>query len=120
MSERNLNEDQTQKLLDLYSKEGNERVGFIVDDEIVEVENLHPDPRKYFDVSIEDIEKYELISWAIWHSQPMTTSQLSYEDYAGFVNFPEHKHIVIGSDGLRIYRVKNGAVVKDSLVIRQA
>lgn len=53
---------------DLYSNDGPERVGFIVNKEVVEVENIHPDPRKYFEVSIEAVEQYLDQAEAIWHS----------------------------------------------------
>ena len=117
MSERNLNKALEESLLKLYSNDGGERVGFIVEDEIVEVKNQHPDPVNFFDVAVEDIDAYEDKSWAIWHTQPHQTSQLSYEDYSGFLNFPDHKHIVIGGDGLRVYRVENGAVLKHDVRI---
>lgn len=119
MSEKNLNKDLEESLVKLYANTGPERVGFIVDDEIVEVANQHPDPANFFDVAVEDIDFYEERSWAIWHTQPKQTSQLSYEDYSGFLNFPHHKHIVIGGDGLRIYKVENGAVIKDRMALRR-
>lgn len=113
-----LDDNLKEQLNSLYSHQGNERVGFIIGQEVVEVENQHPDAARFFDVSLEDIEKYVEKAWAIWHTQPSKLSQLSYEDYTGFFNFPDHKHIVIGTDGIRVYRVQNGAVVKDSLYLR--
>lgn len=103
-----------------YSDEGNERVGYIKKGQIVEWENIHPDPAHYFEVSFEDTVALDedAEAEAIWHTQPGQTSQLSYEDSMGFYAFPNLKHIVIGSDGLRVYRVDGNAVIKDSLHLR--
>lgn len=101
-----------------YEATGSERVGFIVRGKVVEVENQHPLAKNFFEISLEDQEAYLAKASAIWHTQPNRTSQLSYEDYLGFLNFPEHKHIVIGYDGLRVYKVEDGQVLKDSISIR--
>lgn len=105
-------------LSDRYSDTGPERVGFIVKGKVVEVDNQHPDPENFFEVSLEDLEQYLDKATAIWHTQPNRTSQLSYEDYVGFLNFPEKLHIVIGMDGHRVYKVVDGQVVKESLHLR--
>lgn len=109
------NEDLLEHLKSLYSPTGPERVGFIIRGKVVEVDNVHPDSADFFEVSLEDLEQHLDKAQAVWHTQPNRTSQLSYEDYLGFLNFPEHKHIVIGLDGLRVYKVENGSVIKDSL-----
>ena len=101
-----------------YEPSGPERVGFVVSGKVVEVENKHPLPKDFFEISFEDQEAYLAKASAIWHTQPGRTSQLSYEDYLGFLNFPEHKHIVIGMDGLRIYKVEDGQVIKDDISLR--
>lgn len=101
-----------------YEATGPERVGFIVDGKVVEVENDHPLSSNFFEISIESQEAYLAKASAVWHTQPGKTSQLSYEDYLGFLNFPELKHIVIGLDGLRIYKVEDGQVLKDSVSLR--
>lgn len=101
-----------------YEHSGSERVGFITDKGVVEVDNQHPLPGDFFEVSIEDQEAYLDKAVAIWHTQPGRTSQLSYEDYLGFLNFPEKKHIVIGLDGLRVYKVEDGQVLKESVSLR--
>lgn len=107
-------------LLELYAPNGPERVGFITKKKVVEVENRHPDPELGFEVSLEDLEANLDKAWAIWHTQPGKTSQLSYEDYLGFLNFPDQLHIVIGLDGLRVYKVEDGQVIKDSIRLRKA
>lgn len=104
----------------LYKNDGPERVGFIADGEVVEVTNIHPDPQNFFEVSLEELEQYLDKASAIWHTQPNRTSQLSYEDYLGFINFPEHEHIVIGLDGFRVYKVEDGQVIKESVSLWKA
>ena len=102
----------------LYKPTGPERVGFITKrGKVVEVENIHPDPEKFFEVSLEHLEENVAKAKAIWHTHPNKPSQLSYEDYLGFLNFPEHLHIVIGSDGYRVYKVEDGSVLKDSIFL---
>ena len=101
-------------LYDKYSNTGKERVGYISGNEIIEFENVHPDPERFFEVSLEDMERIENDPQAktIWHTQPSKTSQLSYEDYVGFFSFPELTHVVIGYDGIRSYAVEGNAVIK--------
>lgn len=102
----------------LYSPQGIERVGFITKrGKVVEVANIHPFPKNFFEVSLEDLEENVDKAKAIWHTQPGRTSQLSYEDYIGFLNFPDHLHVVIGSDGYRVYKVEDGSVLKDSIFL---
>ena len=104
----------------LYEDSGPEKVGFIIDKKVVEVENIHPDSKDFFEVSLEDMEQHLDNATAIWHTQPGRTSQLSYEDYLGFLNFPEKAHIVIGLDGVRVYKVEDGQVIKESIHLREA
>lgn len=109
---------ETASLEKLYKESGSERVGFIIKGKVVEVENIHPEPSNFFEVSLESLEQYLDKAEAIWHTQPGRTSQLSYEDYLGFKNFPDKLHIVIGLDGYRVYKVEDGEVLKESLSIR--
>lgn len=99
-----------------YTPNGPERVGFITKrGKMVEATNIHPEPENFFEVGLEELEENIAKSKAIWHTQPGRTSQLSYEDYLGFLNFPEHLHVVIGYDGYRVYKVEDGSVLKDSI-----
>lgn len=82
-----------------------ERVGFIVDDEIVEVKNIHPDPENGFQVSATDLKEYAERASATWHTHPGHTSNLSVEDYHTFLNWPGLRHFIIGTDGVSEYYV---------------
>jgi len=110
-----LEQDLLDALKAQYEATGPEKVGFIIKNKVVEVENKHPLSIDYFEISFEENEANLAKVSAIWHTQPGRTSQLSYEDYLGFLNFPELKHIVIGYDGLRVYKVEDGQVLKDSV-----
>ena len=71
-----------------FLREGPERVGFILkDDSIVEVENVCHDPVNGFEVSGEDLLRYEHEAVATWHTHPGEefTSNLTIADHSGFV-----------------------------------
>lgn len=113
-----LDEDLLETLFSLYAPTGPERVGYVSGKNIIEFNNVHPDPEKFFEVGPEDIEVIEddVNATAIWHSQPNKSSQLSYEDYVGFYSFPELLHVVIGFDGVRVYAVEDNAVLKKAFL----
>ncbi len=90
----------------------NERVGFILKTgEIVEVENTSIEPKQAFDVSGADIVKYTPIAVATWHTHPDQDSNLSFEDFQAFLNWPELEHYIIGTDGITKYIVDDGEVL---------
>ena len=98
-------------LLQFYAPDGPERVGFVLmNDEIVEVKNVHPNPEHAFDVDANDIIWYEDRVKATWHTHPGSSSNLSGDDYVAFTNWPLVCHYIIGADGLRQYVVIEGRV----------
>lgn len=101
-------------LLKFYSDEGPERCGLVLDDgSVIELQNVAAQPEEAFEISDEDLIQYEEHTVASWHTHPGQTSQLSFDDYEGFLMWPDLKHHIIGNDGLTIYAVKNGKVVID-------
>jgi hypothetical protein len=88
-----------------------ERVGFIVDDEVVEVENICPKPVSGFQVSGADLLKYGDVASASWHTHPGSTSNLTTEDYETFLAYPKWQHHIVGNDGVTTYYVENGKVL---------
>ena len=104
-----------QKLESFYSTVGNERVGFVtLGGEVVEVANISETPEEAFFVSAEDLIEYEDNSVATFHTHPNLTSNLSAEDHIAFRMWPDKKHFIIGSDGVRCYSVtRSGAVIYD-------
>jgi proteasome lid subunit RPN8/RPN11 len=99
-------------LLSLY--EGNlERVGFVLKDgSIVEVANICADPENGFEVSGEDLLRYEDRIAATWHTHPNERSNLSVGDHHSFLNYPDLLHHIIGNDGVSSYEVKDQKVFK--------
>ena len=88
-----------------------ERVGFIVDDQIVEVENVCHDPINGFEVKGEDLVKYGDTASATWHTHPGQTSNLTFGDHTSFLNYPRMRHYIAGTDGVSAYSVTNGRVI---------
>lgn len=101
------------ELLTLYSPDGNERVGFILrDNSVVEVENTHPIPSQYFDVSAKDLIEYCDHAIASFHTHPGHNNNLSVNDQQAFLAWPHLIHYIIGCDGIQAYVVKKNMVVK--------
>lgn len=108
------------ELLTKYSDEGNERIGFILDnDEIVELLNDHDDPENGAKFRSADLyaylydDKRVVNVKATWHTHPSATSNLSGDDYIAFRNHPQIDHYIIGNDGVTRYYVENGVVKRD-------
>ncbi len=100
------------QLLNLYRPDPSspERVGFISSGgAIVECENIAQDPVYGFAVSGCDILAH-LDAVATWHTHPGASSNLSMDDHSAFLNFPDMKHFIIGSDGVRCYEVRDGVI----------
>lgn len=98
-------------LLKLYDDKV-EHVGFILSNgKLVEVENTSSAPEESFDVSGEDILKYEKTAVASWHTHPGGDSNLSVGDMETFLNWPEWEHYIIGNDGITKFIVKDGEVL---------
>jgi proteasome lid subunit RPN8/RPN11 len=89
-----------------------EHVGFILPHgKLVEVENTSANPAESFDVSGEDIIKYEQTAVASWHTHPGDNSNLSVGDMETFLNWPEWDHYIVGNDGITKYIVRDGEVL---------
>ncbi len=89
-----------------------EHVGFVLpNDEMVEVKNMSDNPEGSFDVSGEDILKYEDIAVATWHTHPNGSSNLSAGDMETFLNWPNLDHFIVGTDGITKYVVKDNEVL---------
>lgn len=85
-----------------YSEKPVERGGFILNGEIIECENDHPDKTQNFSVSCEDLEKYENAE-ASWHTHPNGSKNLSRADFQAFQNWPQMRHYIVGKDGVFCY-----------------
>jgi proteasome lid subunit RPN8/RPN11 len=96
----------------------NERCGLVLKDgTIVELENVAEDPENSYEMAPESVlpflEKDLVVS--TWHTHPHTDPNLSGEDYAGFLGWPDLSHIILGmrngKPAMVTYRVENGLVM---------
>lgn len=97
--------------------ETQERCGLILKDEtILELQNIANDPITSYE--IDPVAALPLLTSDIvagtWHTHPFHEPNLSGEDYAGFLGWPELKHHIIGvvkgKVTVKTYEVKNGAI----------
>jgi proteasome lid subunit RPN8/RPN11 len=72
--------------------------------------NIHPQPERGFMFRAEDLLENENSLVGSWHTHPGQSAALSHEDYNGFSQWPHLTHYIIGTDGVRAYRVIDGIV----------
>ena len=92
-----------------------ERCGLVVNGKVRELKNIHLDPAKGFRIDPAQLLKYVGKATATWHTHPFSSPDLSEEDYAGFSQWPQLVHHIVGyRDGvpsLQSYAVDDGLVV---------
>jgi proteasome lid subunit RPN8/RPN11 len=100
-------------LNEMLSPEGTpERGGLLLNDgTIVEFTNHHPEPIEGFTPDPFDVLPHLDAAIGTWHTHPGGTANLSAEDASTFVGWPTWRHAIIGTDGVRWYAVKHGAVI---------
>jgi proteasome lid subunit RPN8/RPN11 len=78
---------------------------------LVELENIAENPEENFVPDL--IEAISIIDEAIgtWHTHPGALSDMSMDDQATFLRWPDLAHAIVGSDGIHWYSVRNGAVI---------
>jgi len=90
------------------------------DGSLVEIENIHSDPALGYRMNPEGVLPFISANavTGTWHTHPGGDPNLSQEDYAGFLQWPELKHIIVGEvagvPAAEVYVVDNGLVVKSS------
>lgn len=88
-----------------------ERCGFILKTgEVVEVQNIHPEPMHYFEVDDTELEKYRDRIAATWHTHIHDSANLSAEDYHNFLKHQDWPHYIISSKNVWLYYVMNNKV----------
>lgn len=91
---------------------GPERGGVILDDStIIEMINHLDTPEDGCVLDPEELLEFEGRIVATWHTHPMETAALSGMDWDSFLGWPDQLHVIVGTDGLRWYRVQGPAVV---------
>lgn len=108
-----------QDLLKYYSDKGHERCGLILKDQsVVELENIHEDPGRGFEIDEVEILVYLPELHGIWHTHPNSSSVLSGADKSYMLYWPEVDHWVVGNDGIRKYRTHGEAVIDEDYIPR--
>lgn len=109
------------KLVELYDATNpQERCGVLTETgEIIEITNVHNEPEAGFRMDPSELIKAldgedEVV--ATWHTHPDADPNLSQEDYAGFLQWPDLVHLIVGMrDGkveVDIFKVEEGLVLR--------
>lgn len=95
---------------------GEETCGFVLaSGEVVAVKNHAQDPKMDFEVSDEDLTRYEPEAVATWHTHPVTSCNLTVTDYACFLVFPQLSHYIFDGTRLAKYVVDAGYVILEEI-----
>ena len=100
----------------LLPSDPNERCGLILaDDTVVEIRNVHGEPEKGYRMDAKEVLPHVDNIKATWHTHPLADPNLSEEDYAGFLQWPNLVHYIVGiRDGepaVGTYTVEDGYVL---------
>lgn len=91
-----------------------ERCGLVLKDgSVIELKNIAEEPQHGFEISPEDMVKYEDEIAASWHTHPDHNSNLSEKDYFGFLMWPQIKHYIVGINGVSCYIVVDGIIINE-------
>lgn len=94
-----------------------ERCGFITKrGKIVDVDNIAQDKALGFHMDPKAVVEHADSAAATWHTHPDSEPNLSEADYAGFLNYPDMKHYIVGlfegEVAVRCYYISNGLVLQ--------
>ena len=105
----------------LLSDDVSERCGLLLTNgEIVEITNIAAEPEVSYEMDPVEVLPYLKAGTiaSTWHTHPTGDPNLSGDDYAGFLMWPDLGHAIIGRrDGKVIvnrYRVEHGLVISCS------
>lgn len=94
------------KIANFYVDNGDEACGFILaSGQVVSVPNVAKDPKEAFEMADDHVDKYLSKAVATWHTHPRTGCNLSVEDYACFLAFPNIEHYIYDGSRLACYTV---------------
>jgi proteasome lid subunit RPN8/RPN11 len=92
---------------------GPERGGVILDDgAIFELTNISEEPGTSCILDLIPLVPVVDRMVATWHTHPDATADLSGMDWDSFTQWPACAHAIIGTDGVKWYRVKGLAVLR--------
>lgn len=86
-----------------------EKCGYItLENEVVELPNVHLDPKNGFQLN--EVPKEAV---ALWHTHPSGCPNLSVEDYHLFKSYPKLLHTIVGREDVAYYFVDaDGALLR--------
>jgi hypothetical protein len=97
-------------LLSKLTPDGPERGGVIIAEGLVEITNICGDEDGYAP-DPDELVLYIDQMIGTFHTHPGQTANLSVEDFNTYLQFPGMRHAIVGTDGVRWYEAKGGAVV---------
>lgn len=93
-----------------------EACGIILKDgTVLDCENISEDPTQGFVIPATLMLEHEDNLFGTWHTHPGQNANLSMTDDAGFKNWSNLKHFIIGTDGIRCFAVKGELIVEEKL-----
>lgn len=93
-----------------------ERCGLILEGgAAIQLPNIHSNPERGFMLDGRAMIEQGSKLIGTWHTHPGATSRLSQEDDHGFRQWPKLTHWIVGSDGVRAYRVVDDIVMEVDL-----
>lgn len=84
----------------------------LTDGTILETLNTHTTPENGFVIPAKEMLKHEDQLLGTWHTHPNDVANLSQSDFAGFSQWPQLQHFIVGVDGVRCFKVGNGLIVE--------
>ncbi|MDH7796438.1 proteasome lid subunit RPN8/RPN11 [Beijerinckia sp. GAS462] len=69
-------------------------------------------PEAGFEIDGMDLLQYEDRTFASWHTHPGSDNNLSVGDMHTFLNYPDWRHYIVGTDGTAEYFVEEGKLLQ--------
>lgn len=96
----------TSDIKNYYVDNGDEACGFVLKSgEVIQVTNHAENKKTDFEIDEADLNEHADQIAATWHTHPATNCNLSVEDYACFVAFPDWLHYIYDGHRLACYTV---------------
>lgn len=74
--------------------------------------NVSDTPESSFSLSLEDQESLNSPDTiGTFHTHPGASSNLSYDDWLSFYNYPRLTHYICGEQGVMTYKVRDGVLL---------
>ena len=89
-----------------------ERCGLVLSDGgIVEIDNVSENPEDSYIMDPVAVLAFLPNTVGTWHTHPKSNNVLSGDDHRNFRLWPDLVHYILSPEGVRKYRVEDGAVI---------